>query len=400
MLLVLICTIWREDKVVPSTMSRLYSQAVDYIFKRKDHESDKETSEVLIKIGEVALNGLFDPELKLAFPESAFEENTLDLALKVGILNSQRVFKNRKSHNSIQFLHKTFQELCAAKYWQSLPTIQFENILDRVCDGTHIILDFEYLLRFCCGDNEVYMKRILIPLLNPELELNKLALHCYFEGQSKEIASETYIKSLVTDAIYINGSNSDFHSLMFFLSNVCKSEFGRNYLRIIERIELNNIFMTGSVDLFALVLSNMTNIHALYLYHCSLKTIVLSLKDNTCLNELSLDRNTMLGGTASQWAPHIQHLKTLRTLSICDCNIQPEDMEHITKIVSKSKIECEVRFSRKALGGTAEIWSRYLCHMIHNKMLDLSGCSLVCNDIEHIANALSEMTNLTDLDQC
>ena len=93
MLLVLICLIWREDKVLPSTMSGLYSKAVSYIFKRKGHESDEEISEVLIKIGEVALNGLLDPELKLAFPESAFEKNTLALALKVGILNSQRVFK-------------------------------------------------------------------------------------------------------------------------------------------------------------------------------------------------------------------------------------------------------------------------------------------------------------------
>ena len=106
----------------------------------------------------------------------------------------------------------------------------------------------------------------------------------------------------------------------------------------------------------------------------------------------------MLGSTASQWASHIQHLKNLRTLSICYCNIQPEDMEHIMKNVSKSKIECEVRFFRnKALGGTAEIWSRSLCLMIHIKKLYLGYCSLVCNDIEHIANALSEMTNLTNL---
>ena len=158
------------------------------------------------------------------------------------------------------------------------------------------------------------------------------------------------------------------------------------------------------MDLFALALSNMTNIQTLILDDCSLsvsdlKTIVLSLKDNTCLNELRLNGNTMLGGTASQWAPHIQHLKTLRTLSIGNCNIQPEDMEHITKIVRESKTECEVSFhGNEALGGTAEIWSRYLCHMIHIKELNLSDCSLVCNDIEHIANALSKMTNLTDLD--
>ena len=43
------------------------------------------------------------------------------------------------------------------------------------------------------------------------------------------------------------------------------------------------------------------------------------------------------------------------------------------------------------------MWSRYLCHMIHIKKLGLGYCSLVCNDIEHIANALSKMTNLTHL---
>ena len=403
MILLLICLFWRENEALPSTMSYLYSQAVEYIFKRKDHESDKETSEVLIKIGEVALNGLLGPELKLSFSESEFEKNTLALALKVGILNSQRDFKNLKSHHSIQFLHRTVQELCAAKYWQSLPPIQFENILHRVCDGTHNIGDFEYLLSFCCGDNELCMKRILIPLLNPELELNQLALHCYCEGQSKEIASETYIKSLVTDTIDIDGSNSDFHSLMFFLSNVCKSKFGRNYLGIVEHIELHDIFITASLDLFALVLSNMTNVQMLTLDNCSLsgsdlKAIVLSLKDNTCLNKLSLNDNIMLGGTASQWAHHIQHLKTLRTLSIRNCNTQPEDMEHIMNNVSENKTECEVRFvGNNALGGAAEIWARYLSRMIHFKELDLGACSLVCNDIEHIANALSEMTNLTNL---
>ena len=158
MLFLLICIIWREYKVLPSTMSSLYSKAVGYIFKRKGHESDKEMSEVLIKIGEVALNGLLDPELKLAFPESAFEKNTLALALKVGILNKQRVFKNLTSGNSIQFLHKTMQELCAAKYWQSLlpnsrvkrfatkrlKTGKFQKVLDHVCDARHTLYDFEY----------------------------------------------------------------------------------------------------------------------------------------------------------------------------------------------------------------------------------------------------------------
>ena len=66
---------------------------------------------------------------------------------------------------------------------------------------------------------------------------------------------------------------------MFFLSNVCKSEFGRNYLGIIKRIQLYDIFITGSVDLFSLALSNMTNVQTLDLDDCSLsgsdlKTIV------------------------------------------------------------------------------------------------------------------------------
>ena len=423
MLLLLMCVIWREDAALPSTMSRLYSKAVDYMFQRKGHVSKKKQSNMLIEIGKVAMNGLLDPEQKLTFAKSKFEKNTLDLALKVGILNSQRVFKNLTSNNSIQFLHKTMQELCAAKYWQSLLPIslfkrlatpkllkirKFQNILDRISDERHNIGDFEYLLRFCCGDNEVCMYRILERLVKltssnftEDQPLKEISLHCYLEGQSEEIPSKTYIKSLVTDHKIVAYSNSHFHSLMLFLSNVCKSKYGRNYLEVIEIIEFQNVFIMGSIDLFAIVLSNLTHIQALTLPMCSLissdlKTIALNLKDNTYFDELILDYNETLGGTAAQWAPHMKHLKTLRTLGMAFCNIQPGDMEHILNNVSKSVTELDLR-GNNALGGSTEIWSRYLCFMINLKGLDLSCCSLVSIDVDRIAIQLSESKNLAYL---
>ena len=80
------------------------------------------------------------------------------------------------------------------------------------------------------------------------------------------------------------------------------------------------------------------------------------------------------------------------------CSLVCNDIEHIANALSEMTNLTNLYLSgNSSLGGSANVWSRYLCHMIHIKVLHLGGCSLVCNDIEHIANALSEMTNLTNL---
>ena len=50
-------------------------------------------------------------------------------------------------------------------------------------------------------------------------------------------------------------------------------------------------------------------------------------------------------------------------------------------------------WGNSSLGGSANVWSRYLCHMKHLQVLDLGACSLDSNDEIIITQSLSKMTN-------
>ena len=275
MLLLLMCLLWRDNSQLPDTMTRLYSEALTYIFKRKAKDMlPDEISKIVIAIGKVALHGLISPDQLLSFKETDFEKTVLDTAIRAGILTSQRVLKGLDIHHSVHFIHKTFQEYCAGMYWQSLltktdrDTGKFQEILDQIGRTKgHDPSSYEYLLRFCCGDNEECTSRICQILINQNsYGYQKMALNCYFESQSENLPSVDLINSVVTENIFILEWNSDcLNSFIYFLTNVTHQTMsrGNSYLDKIRTVSIYKSNLQKFIAKLANHLSGMTNLSVL-----------------------------------------------------------------------------------------------------------------------------------------
>ena len=113
---------------------------------------------------------------------------------------------------------------------------------------------------------------------------------------------------------------------------------------------------------------------------------------------LDLSHNNALGRSAKIWSRYLRRMIHIKKLYLCYYSLVCSDIEHIANALSEMTNLPDLSLrGNSSLGGSADVWSCYLRRMIHIKKLHLSDCSLVCNDIEHIANALSEMPNLTRL---
>ncbi|XP_033647277.1 LOW QUALITY PROTEIN: uncharacterized protein LOC117306843 [Asterias rubens] len=467
MLLLLMCLLWRESGQLPITMTRLYNDALNYIFRRKAKDlSQDEISQILISIGKVALHGLISRNKSLSFEEKDFDKKAFDAAIRAGVLTSERVLKVVDPHNNVYFIDKTFLEFCAALYWQSLiNTVEFEGILVQVCSDTgKYHSPYDYLLRFCCGDNEKCTNKVL-----QKLQKNnhpRLGLICYFESQSKRLPSEDFINAVVSTEIRIDGWNSDWLKSFFHLvkqiinqSIIQESAYLPSVIELLimhcdlRRFgsELANCFtnMTafsilnlissnvgGSASLWATHLKRMMHLYNLRLTNCILVSedmapmgiimgysfeenedlknlrlsnckligediapIAESVSDMSTLIDLDLSENDTLGGCALLWATHLKRMKHLKNLRLTNCRLVWGDMAPIAESVSDMPTLIKLDLSSNHFfSGCASLWATHLKRMKHLKNLRLSNCKLIGEDIAPIAESVSDMSTLIDLD--
>ncbi|XP_071784534.1 uncharacterized protein [Asterias amurensis] len=435
MLLLLMCLLWRESEKLPDTMTRLYTDALKYIFRRKAKDlSQDEISQILISIGKVALYRLISTNQSLSFREKDFDKKAFDAAIRAGVLTSERVFKELDAHNNVYFIHKTFLEFCAAMYWQSLiNTEEFYDILVRLCSATGSYPSpYEYLLRFCCGDNEECTNQVLQNLQknhNP-----RLVLICYFESQSKRLPYGDFINAVVRTEIRIYNWNSDCLNSFFHLVKQIgnqKSIQGSAYLSSVNELSfincdlrclgngLANCFtnmtnilnleliysnLGGSASLWASHLKRMKLLNNLILNDCKLigedvAPIAESVSNMPTLIYLNLRHNQTLGGCASLWGPHLKRMEHLKNLTLASCNLIGKDMAPIAKSVSDMPTLVDLDLSvNMTLGGCASLWATHLKRMKHLTKLRLTYCKVMGEDVAPIAESVSDMPALTDLD--
>ncbi|XP_033647314.1 NLR family CARD domain-containing protein 3-like isoform X2 [Asterias rubens] len=419
MLLLLMCLLWRESGKLPDTMTRLYNDALKYIFRRKAEDSQDEISQILISIGKVALHGLISTDQCLSFKEKDFDKKAFDAAIRAGVLTSERVFKRLDVHNNVYFIHKTFLEFCAAMYWQSLiNTEEFEDILVRVCSASSgYPSPYEYLLRFCCGDNEECTNKVLQKLQKNEDP--RLGLICYFESQSKCLPSEDFINAVVRTEIRIDGWNSDCLNAFFQLVKqiVNQTNFQDSaYLSSVNHLSITNCDLQGfgsglanwclggCASLWAPPLKQMNHLKNLSLAHCQLigedmAHIAESVSDMPTLIDLDLSGNETLGGSASLWATQLKGMKHLKKLGIAYCKLLRGDMAPIAESMSDMPTLIELDLSgNETLCGCASLWATHLKRMKHLNKLILTYCELKGADMAPIAESVSDMPNLIDLD--
>ncbi|XP_038061693.1 uncharacterized protein LOC119732306 [Patiria miniata] len=461
MLILLMCLLWREDSTLPDTISRLYGKALRYIFKRKGIPEEK-MPEILVAIGKVAFYGLISPVQRLSFQDREFDNSVLDIALKAGILTSQRGLKGLETHNNIQFIHKTIQEFCTAVYLQSLQksdTDEFQKHLDKLDD----IKRFHYLLRFCCGDNEACTIQVLQMLqkrINSEsmymymktTALN-MGLNCYFESQAENLLSEAFTHSVITKIIntdYLE-SRDDVNSFVWFLKHVANQTkyTGNMYLDKVEELRFSHHSLEKCSKDLAVAMSSMPNISVVRMQRCSLTNngmtdIASSLAKADKLSELDLSYNGALNGSLHSWMPQLIKKTHLQILMLDDCCLTAGDIKQIAALVGcmPTLVHCTVKgvfqllpcstglkmellnpmFSgsdvadivkavgsrndivkvvvegAKGLGSTAAVWAPALRELKRLEHLKLNNCSLKSTDIEHIVASLSSTTNLVKLD--
>ncbi|XP_072017961.1 uncharacterized protein [Amphiura filiformis] len=165
-ILMLMCLLWEDEKRLPDTQTELYQEFVLFLWRKYckrwcktvDFRNiiDGEFGQFILGIGQVALDGLCSEnnikQEKLVFTDNDFG-NSFQLGCETGLLSRERLRSRLSRHSTVTFLHKSFQEFCAAKYWASLYTTdtdKFSQILSRLKPWTVLMGNFEFA-KFCCG---------------------------------------------------------------------------------------------------------------------------------------------------------------------------------------------------------------------------------------------------------
>ncbi|XP_022106824.1 protein NLRC5-like isoform X2 [Acanthaster planci] len=408
MLLLMMCSLWSKDSKLPETMSSFYHNAVDEIGKRKD-VSEQEINSVVIELGKVGLQGLLFPDQVLSFKDSDFEPGELNLALKAGILTTQRVFKGRVPHGSVQFIHKTFQEFCSALYLQNLFEVnrqEFQKILNEIVSKSPV--DFEYLLRFCCGGNETCTFEILNVFLakcknrlSVRDRVGQLALHCYFESQCKCLPSKKFIQAVLRDNINLHGLLDDtLLSVTYFLRRVAEDS-GSAYLDKIKKLNISHCEWIRSVTDLAFAVSAMKSLNKAQIIGSltseTIAPVMKSLRNLAKLVSLNLFYN-YLDSTAASWGMHLKEIKPLQWLNLSHCSLNGEDMVHVAESLKDLPNLARLDVPNNNLGGTAASWGIHLKELKPLQELILRNCSLNGQDMVHVVESLKGLHNLATLD--
>ncbi|XP_038052714.1 NLR family CARD domain-containing protein 4-like [Patiria miniata] len=363
MLLLLMCLLWSESATLPDTMFRLYNEALRYIFKRKTQMSTEEISKFIIAIGKVGLDGLLSSDQKLSFPEEDFESDVLDMAIRAGILTSQREFPNDVSRLISSLRLKEMTQLNIVRFNECVPTrSDMEHIIGELGNLPNLVeLDLSGR-RTLAGSDQPWSH------LKDIKTLNTLALQ------------QCGLKEDDLEHIAVGLSNLPNLVELDLSYNETLAGSGRSWSHLREIKSLNKLNLRccklGSDDLepIAVWLSNLPN-----------------------LVELDLTGNETLAGSGRSWS-HLREIKSLNKLNLISCNLQSDDLEPIAVGLSNLPNLVELDLTgNKTLAGSGRAWS-HLREIKSLNKLNLRYCKLGSDDLEPIAVGLSNLPNLVELD--
>ena len=177
--LCMLSIVWRDDQNLPTSVSLLYRK---FLLNLETHRQEKknpgcldehrkeaikrDVEIVLFSMGKIALDGLFEGTAEFIY--NAQNKQLFDGAHSMGIIKvpEEEVFVRKMTSKHVTFLHKTFQEICAAVYLANLAKSSddaekhlFNQYLSKIT-ATNVD-EYEYLLRFCCGDNTQAAARLI-----------------------------------------------------------------------------------------------------------------------------------------------------------------------------------------------------------------------------------------------
>ena len=159
-ILSMLCMLWVVDANLPVSVTSLYNEVIMHFAKHRFAKNTKDdldfttiqswVKNVLLHVGKTALEGLVED--KLVFKASSFEKKQLEDACSLGVVIKERKRSRMNVTYQVTFIHKIFQEYCAALYWGHIVDTErkkFDQHLEQVRGDN--VFEREYLLRFACG---------------------------------------------------------------------------------------------------------------------------------------------------------------------------------------------------------------------------------------------------------
>ncbi|XP_038070516.1 uncharacterized protein LOC119739607 [Patiria miniata] len=151
-----LCIVWENMSKLPEKLTALYTEFVEVLVSRRCNEGEDKVglmNKVLRGLGRVALDGLLDPKgERLVFSSEEFDEKDLKDGCRLGFLQQESLTSGLKKLKVVTFLHKSFQEFCAAYYFANLHHTdedKFHESLKQINPDN--VFAMKYLLQFACG---------------------------------------------------------------------------------------------------------------------------------------------------------------------------------------------------------------------------------------------------------
>ncbi|XP_022091405.1 NACHT, LRR and PYD domains-containing protein 3-like [Acanthaster planci] len=205
----MLCLLWlnRPDasKPLPDKLTTVYKEFVEALIKRCHSASDTGENKsgvqqlmrtILEGLGEVSLQGLLEEDTVYFNPKDfAGRDVVLKNGRETGLLQKEKVASGLSDVEVVTFLHKSFQEYCAAYHLTSLLTKDGEqregfrqNLQNIISVG---VMKMQYVLRFCCGLSEEAAGLILSQMRrkgSDDVDQQSLARLLLFESGSTRLA--------------------------------------------------------------------------------------------------------------------------------------------------------------------------------------------------------------------
>ena len=236
LVLSMICVIWKDKKILPSTLSDLYHQTVEYLarhWRTRDYPSMSFTEfknqvklkPIILKLGRTALHGLLH-DLKLVFEEDEFDSpQSVEQGCSLGIISKSSEVSGFDMITYFSFIHKTFQEYCTAVYLSSVADSENHELFKSYLSQMNIS-EMEYVLRFCCGTSQKAAEFVLtyiVGVVKNETQndtitstilkqICTLPLVLLYEAESKFGVINSLHTILIPAVVNINMYIDDFHN--------------------------------------------------------------------------------------------------------------------------------------------------------------------------------------------
>ena len=189
-ILMLLCVLWEDQINFPDTLTQLYVEFVQAIWKRfcqTSKDNNNSYTDLQLELGKVALQGILPQdnvsEDILEFPTEQFGAFS-DLGIEVGLITKQRWKFRLQEKTSVSFLHKSIQEFYAGRFLADLFSNnrqQFDHMLNQIATWKLLLQKFE-LLRFCCGISQ-HMNKQSPASAVIEYAIKKYCMMCKDKGK-------------------------------------------------------------------------------------------------------------------------------------------------------------------------------------------------------------------------